>query len=329
MQQNICYPCLKPQNQHYFDNAQQAITGTLDFRQHLYTIAQNKKLRSEPVEDQSYPNEVIVLRPKQTQAPALLLLGGMGPLAGLGAFEVACQMFQNSREIVLFQACSLPNRTTAIQQKTQIGASQEPDLAMMLAIAIREAMQYICSRVEPVELIVLCNGAHYFLPEVMQQLLLNYSKIFFRLQWISLIDTTIQHLQQRNFCQPLILCTTATRLGCVYSRPLQKVGIVYLEPNDELQSILMQSIYQGVKTSDYNFACKVGEHFFVELLQLQPNVDCIITGCSEIPYLLEWLKNNSSKQVKGFLSKVEIIDPVTLTLNSRLKSLQHLRTVSH
>ncbi|MEH2276999.1 MAG: hypothetical protein V7K40_19980 [Nostoc sp.] len=60
----------------------------------------------------------------------------MGPLTGLGAFEVACQMFQNSKEIVLFQGCSLPNQTTAIQQKIQIGASREPDLAIMLAIAI-------------------------------------------------------------------------------------------------------------------------------------------------------------------------------------------------
>ncbi|MEH2042107.1 hypothetical protein [Nostoc sp.] len=258
MQQNICYPCLKPQAQHFFDNAQQAIAATLDFRQHLYAIAQNKKLCSEAVEDQSYPNEVIVLKPKQTQAPALLLLGGMGPLAGLGAFEIACQMFQNSREIVLFQACSLPNRTTAIQQKIQIGASQEPDLVVMLAIAIREAMQYICSSVEPVELIVLCNGAHYFLPEVMQQLLLDYSKIFFRLQWLSLIDTTIQYLQQRNFCQPLVLCTTATRLGCVYSRPLQEMSIVCLELNDELQSILMQSIYQGVKPGFLASRKKIG-----------------------------------------------------------------------
>jgi hypothetical protein len=72
MQQNICYPCLKPQAQHFFEDAQQAIAATLKFRQHLYAIAQNKKFRSEAVVDQSYPNEVIVLRPKQTQAPPLL-----------------------------------------------------------------------------------------------------------------------------------------------------------------------------------------------------------------------------------------------------------------
>lgn len=331
MQQNICYPCLKPQAQHFFEDVQQAIAATSDFRQHLYAIAQNKKLHSEAVVDQSHPTEVIVLRPKQTQAPPLLLLGGMGPLAGLGAFEVACQMFQNNREIVLFQACSLPNRTTVIQQKTQTGAvSQELDLVVMLATTIQEAMHYICSSVEPVELIVLCNGAHYFLPEVMQRLLIDDSKIFFKLHWTSLIDTTIQHLQKRNFCQPLVLCTTATRLGCVYSRPLAAAGIVCLEPSDELQSILMESIYQGVKAFDCDFACKVGEHFFVELLKIQHNIDCIIAGCSEVPYLLEWLKARSSEQVKGFLSKLEIIDPVELALNnSRLKSLQHLGTVSH
>ncbi len=321
MLQNLCYRCLKPQTEHFFDDAQQAITATIEFRQKLYAIAKNQKLRSEPVEDKSYPNEAMVLRPKQQTASPLLLLGGMGPLAGLGGFYSACQIFQNSREIVLFQACSLPDRTTVIQQKIQGLVDREADLVSMLAISIREAMHYIHSSAEPVELIVLCNTAHYFLPKVMQLLLLDDSKIFSRLEWISLIVTTIEYLQQQNFCQPLILCTTGAQLGGVYSLPLEEAGIVSLEPKTELQSILMQSIYQGVKTSDCDFACKLGEHFFVELLKLQPAVDCIIAGCSEIPYLLEWLKNGSEKQVKEFLSKLQIIDPVTLALNSSLKSL--------
>lgn len=320
MLQNLCYPSLKPQTEHFFDEAQQAIAATIEFRQQLHTIAENKKLRSETVEDQIYPNEAIVLRPKLMSAPPLLLLGGMGPLAGLGAFEVACKMFQNSREIVLFQACSLSNRTTVIQQIIQGAVDGEADLVMMMAIAISEAMHYISSNVKPVETIVTCNGAHYFLPKVMQQLQVDDEKIFSRLQWISLIDTTIEYLQQR-FSKPLILCTTATRLGRVYSQPLEEAGIDYLEPNSELQSILMQSIYQGVKTSDCDFACKVGEHFFLELLKLQQKVDCIIAGCSEIPYLLQWLKTNSCLQVKEFLSKLEIIDPVKLAFNSSLKSL--------
>lgn len=315
MLQNLCYPCLKPETEHFFDDARQAIAATREFRQQLYVIAHDKRLRSEAVEDQSYPNQVMVLRPKRQTAPPLLLLGGMGPLAGLGGFELACQMFQN-REIVLFQACSLPNRTTVIQQKIQGAVGGEADLVSLLAISIREAMQYISSNAEPVELIVLCNGAHYFLPQAMQMLARDNSRIFSRLQWISLIVSTVEYLQQGNFSRPLILCTTATRLGCVYSQPLQAAGMAFVEPNSDLQSILMQSIYQGVKTSERDFACKLGEHFFLELLKLEPAVDCIIAGCSEIPYLLEWLKHGSERQVKEFLSKLSIIDPVTLALNS-------------
>ena len=108
---------------------------------------------------------------------------------------------------------------------------------------------------------------------------------------------------------------------------LALAGIPYSEPNTDLQWILMQSIYQGVKTFESDFACKVGEIFFVELLKLQPSVDCIIAGCSEIPYLLQWLKTSSEKQVKDFLSKLEVIDPVRLALNSTLKS-EYLGTVS-
>ena len=160
----------------------------------------------------------------------------------------------------------------------------------------------------------------------MQQLRLNYPQIFSRLLLISLIDTTIEYLQQR-FNKPLILCTTATRLGRVYSQRLEEVGIAYSEPNTDLQWILMQSIYQGVKTFESDFACKLGEIFFDELLKLQPSVDCIIAGCSEIPLLLEWLKTSSEKQVKDFLSKLEVIDPVRLALNSTLKS-EYLGTVS-
>ena len=317
---NNTIPSLKPQTEHFFDNAQQAIAATIEWKQQLYAIAQNKKLLSQPVEDQSYPNEAIVLRPKKPQAPPLLLLGGMGPLAGLGGFKLACETFQNNREIILFQACAVPNRTTVIQQKTQGVVDGEADLVMMLAIAIQEAMQYISNSVEPVETIVLCNGAHYFLPKVMQQLGLDYPQIFSRLLLISLIDTTIEYLQQR-FSKPLILCTTATRLGRVYSQRLEEVGIAYSEPNTDLQWILMQSIYQGVKTFERDFACKLGEMFFDELLKLEASVDCIIAGCTEIPLLLEWLKTSSEKQVKEFLLKLEIIDPVKLALDSTVKSL--------
>jgi len=279
-------------------------------------IAQAKRERGEVIADQNYPVEVIALRPKRIQASPLLLLGGMGPLAGVIAFEQACQIFKNSREIVLFQACSLPDRTAIIQQVTQnIGRfSLEHQLVVMLEAAIREAFQYIHSSNKSTQVIVLCNTAHYFLPEVWRRLQVNSPKIVHKLQWVSLIESVMQYLQKSHLCQPLILGTSGTRLGRIYSQPLHSSGIVYLEPNESLQVMLMEGIYQGVKAFDPDFACQVGERFFVELLKTQPKIDSIIAGCSEIPCLLEWLKPTSIDTLKRFLSRIEIIDPVQIAL---------------
>jgi aspartate racemase len=309
-----CYPCVEPQAEHFFEDAQQAIAATSDFRQHLYAIAQDKKFGLKVIADQSYPTEVIALRPKQPQASPLLLLGGMGPLAGLISFEQACLMFKNNREIVLFQACFLPDRTAAIQQRTHISGefSLEHQLVVMLEASILQANQYVCSSHKLVQTIVLCNTAHYFFPKVLEQIQQNYPKIANKLQWVSLIESVIQYLKNSNLCKPLILGTTGTRLSRIYSQPLHSAGIAYSELNESLQATLMSSLYQGVKAFDFNFAGKVGEKFFVELLNTQPNNDCIIAGCTEIPCLLEWLKATNIEIVKQFLSQVEIIDPLKL-----------------
>jgi aspartate racemase len=312
---------LKPKHHYCYENIAQAMIAMREYRSQHTLIAQAKRERGEVIADQNYPVEVIALRPKRIQASPLLLLGGMGPLAGVIAFEQACQIFKNSREIVLFQACSLPDRTAIIQQITQnIGEfSLGHQLVLMLEAAIREAFQYIHSNNKPTQVIVLCNTAHYFLPEVWHRLQVNSPKIVHKLQWVSLIESVMQHLQKSHLCQPLILGTSGTRLGRIYSQPLHSSGIVYLEPNESLQVTLMESIYQGVKAFDPDFACQVGEKFFVELLKTQPNIDSIIAGCSEIPCLLEWLKPTSIDTVKRFLSRIEIIDPVQIALQVVLK----------
>lgn len=325
MKLKISCASLKPQHHYCYENVEQAIAAMVECRQKLCVIAQEKRERGEVITDQSYPVEVISLRVRQVEVSPLLLLGGMGPLAGATAFEQACQMFQNSREIVLFQACSLPDRTAIIQQADRVlGESLEHQLVVMLEAAIAEAFEYISSIYKSVQVIVLCNTAHYFFAKVCDRLQVNSPKIAHKLQWVSLIDSVIQHLQQSNLCHPLILGTSGTCLGRIYSQPLQEAGIAYLEPNESLQATLMESIYRGVKAFDRNFACQAGEKFFVQLLNIQPSIDCIIAGCSEIPCLLEWLKATDIDIVKRFLSKIEIIDPVQIALqrtaiNDRLR----------
>ncbi|WP_377480943.1 MAG: aspartate/glutamate racemase family protein [Microcoleus anatoxicus] len=312
---------LKPEREYSFATAQEAIAAMGGFQQRLKTIAQAQKQRGELVNDQIFPTEVIAIRPGRTQAPPLILIGGMGPLAGLGGFEQACKRFP-TREIVLFQACSLQNRTSVIQHETCQSANySEQQFVTMFAAAVVKAMEYVSSSEKTIHIMVLCNTAHYFLPEVIERLQYYHPQVFQQLQWFSLVDSVVEYLQWQNLQHPLILCTNGTKQGRVYSSPLQKSGIAYTELNDTLQSILMDSIYQGVKAFDSDFACQAGEKLFRECLKTESEIDCIVAGCSEIPYLLDWLKISASHSVQHFISAVENIDPVELALTNTSKSL--------
>lgn len=322
MKQKISCVSLKPEGEYSFATAQEAIVAIGSFKQRLKAIAIAQKQRGELVNDQIYPTEVIALRPAKTQAPPLVLIGGMGPLAGLGGFEQACKRFKSTREIVLFQACSLHNRTSVIQHETDQSANcSEQQFVTMLAAAVVTAMEYISSREKTIQMIVLCNTAHYFLPKVMQRLHYHHPQVFSKLKWFSLIDSVVQYLQWQKRRHPLILCTNGTKQGRVYSHPLERASIAYTELNHTLQSILMDAIYQGVKAFDRDFACQAGEKLFREFLKTESETNCIIAGCTEIPDLLDWVKRSASDSVQQFLSAVEIIDPVQLALADTSKSL--------
>ncbi|HAX78701.1 MAG TPA: hypothetical protein DCY88_23425 [Cyanobacteria bacterium UBA11372] len=314
---------LKPEGEYCFATAQEAIAAIGSFQQRLNAIARAQKQRGELITDQIYPTEVIAIKPRRTQAPPLILIGGMGPLAGLGGFEQACKRFQNTREIVLFQACSLQNRTSVIQHQTcQSANSSEQQFVTMFAAAVVQAMEYVSSSEKTIHIMVLCNTAHYFLPKVMQRLQYHHPQVLKKLQWFSLVESVVDYLQRQNLQHPLILCTNGTKQGRVYSNPLQKSGIAYTELNDTLQSILMDGIYKGVKSFERDFACQAGENLFREFLKTESKIDCIIAGCSEVPYLLDWLKLTASDSVQQFLTSVEIIDPIKLALASTSKEVR-------
>lgn len=319
---------LNPEHQYCFETAQQAKSAIPAYRRRLADIARLHHDLGEVIADQDYPTEVMVLRPQHTKAPPLLLIGGMGPIPGVEGFEQACEMFQNTREIVLLQACAVPNRTTVMTEKRQAGSKTlrktlaEEELVAMLEMAIRVGVAQCYTQHIPIQVIVLCNAAHYFLPQAWQRLLLNHPQIAIKLQWISLIESVVDYLRAQPLRRPLLLCTSATRWGQVYAHSLQANGIDLIEPRDALQSTLMDCIYQGVKASNHDLTCELGERFFVELLKTQPDPDCIIAGCSEIPCLLELLQGTSTRAVGQFLSALQVINPVQLALNHAAETLQ-------
>ncbi len=203
---------LEPRNHYHFTTVQQALIAASAHRQKLEQLAKSYNSSGKVIADDDYPTELLTLRPKQTERPPLVLIGGMGALAGIAGFESACQMFRNSREILLLQACALPNRTTAMRQKIQKkgGGSMGHQLVLMLERAIQVAVSQIYSKNSIVQVIVLCNAAHCFLPLVWQQLEINDPEVTKKVQPISLIESAVQYVQQRGLRRPLLLCTNAT-----------------------------------------------------------------------------------------------------------------------
>ncbi len=311
---------LKPENYYNFETVQQAFLGITAYQKRMTAIAQSYHNFGKVVSDQDYSIEIISLRPKETRISPLLLIGGMGPLAGIAGFEKACQLFQNSREIVLLQACKVPNRTTVIMERINSRkiTNLEYQLVNMLEQSILVGVSQIESCKTPIQLIFLCNAAHYFLPQVWQRFLTNYPQIARKTKWISLIESLVQYLQEQHWRRPLLLCTTGTRKSRIYADCLNEKKIDWLEPHENLQSILMDCIYQGVKAFDCEYSCQLGQQLFIELLKTQPNPDSIIAGCTEIPFLLKWLQVRTNGMVADFLKEVKTINPLQVSLELNL-----------
>ena len=289
-----------------------AIEAMHAYVRRLSVTASRRRLRGEDVCDQGLPVELFALRPPRTAVPPLVLLGGMGPLAGANGFARACAVFGESREIVLLQACSIPDRTGAVLADARSrGATSPEHVAVVDALdaALHEAVGHVTSPSRAIDVIALCNAAHAFLPEVFERMANRHVRL------ISLAECVVDALARRAGAA-LILSTVGTRVARVFTRRLDEEGLRYVEPSDAIQEELMRAIYAGVKALDWKTAAAAGEAVLTELLAANPDVDCIVAGCTEIPEILELLKRSGSGDLKKRLADIEVLDPVELALQA-------------
>lgn len=263
----------------------------------LSATAAERRLRGEEVRDQDFPVELFALRPARTTLPPLVLLGGMGPLAGAKGFARACSIFGEAREIVVLQACTIPDRTKAIL------AGDHVTLVRELDAALREAIGHVVSPRRPIDVIALCNAAHAFLPEV-------FARMRSDVRPISLVECVVDELRQRRARPALILGSLGTRTARLFARRLDEEGIAFREPSPRVQESLTRAIYDGLKALDWETASAAGEAVF------RDETGCIVAACTEIPEILELLKRTGSDDLKRRLARIDVVDPVELALRA-------------
>ena len=305
-----------------FSRVDQARAGVAEYIDRLRATSLLSGGGRKSAGDQDHPTEVLSFLPQAADGFPIILIGGMGPLAGAVGFDIACEYFGTRREIVLYQACSIPSRMTAMVKPNRVthGLPIQRFLIEGVSEAIVQAKEYLQSKSANITIVLMCNAVHYYLPLVKADLEKRYPKVASDLQYVSLVSAVMVEMEKRKLKKPLLLGTSATKMGRVYTNPLEKQGIKCKELSEAEQEILMSAIYQGVKAFDQEYAVRKVEELFHLLSYkygntVQTDVDCMIACCTEVPILLDWLQEKSQNQrLQDWLTQLKIINPVTSAL---------------
>jgi aspartate/glutamate racemase len=275
--------------------------------------------------DQNFPVELIRLVPPNPKHPPLLIVGGMGPLAGAQAFQDALKKFGDTREIVLLQLCNVPDRTGALNADAKLGGrSEEHDkvVATMkdgLLRAEKHALK-TTSQFGTAHMVVACNTAHNFAPEAFVEYQQERAQNG-ALKLDSMIDCVTAELKKSQAGKDssvVILGTDGTLKTKLYINPLEENGVKCAVPDVDGQKLLMGAIYDGVKAFDTNKTLEYGEALFRRLAETgqitpgQPFV--VLAACTEVPEIINVLKTQGSPAIQKLLAQVQVADPMSITL---------------
>ncbi len=286
-----------------------AVQAMVNYQAALCENASRRRSNGLTVTDQDQPEEVFCLFPARPDHPPLAIIGGMGPLAGALAFRQACARFRDSRAVVLYQACSVPDRSTVILGERGPDTPSCHGMALRLTGAVRLAVDLAAPAGQPARCIMACNSAHYFWRLVADDLRQTAARRC-QVEMISLVESSLEALRSRSCSRALLLATEGARVGRVFSAPCRDAGIAFDEPSPALSRLLMRAIFEGMKSLDERRAVELGNEFFETVLRSGRDYDCVLAGCTELPPTIDLLRLRGSPAVAAFLARVKIVDPL-------------------
>ena len=283
-------------------------------RQSIRSSAERVRRKGGIYRDQDHPLEILTLSAATPTAPPLLLIGGMGPLAGLVGFETACRRFHRNRSILLLQACDIPCRTTAIS-KSCAASPNRIDTRLINAISHALSQGVMMVEAHECEVILLCNTAHYFLPAAMQCFHNTPSADQRRLTIHSLISAAADEALKLGYRRVLVLATRGTCIAELYTEALRQRDIKPITPTQRAQTWLDKAIHDGIKAHNSELARHAWQTCLHALEINAEDIDGVIAGCTEIPLLLELTTSHTANDpTTDLLSKTGIIDPLDCLL---------------
>lgn len=200
------------------------------------------------------------------------IIGGMGPLATVDLFKkivanTKAETDQEHIKILIDNNTSIPDRTEAI---VKYGKSPVPQLTKSAVTLWAMGAQL---------LVMPCNTAHYFLPEVQKNV---------DIPILNMIEITCEHLLEKRMKTVGLLATEGTLNSRIYQDVFTKMGINTIEPDKEEQRIITDLIYNGVKAGNNNY--DITRVTKVMRNMIERGAETLILGCTELPVAMEMYK---------------------------------------
>ncbi len=216
------------------------------------------------------------------------ILGGMGTYATIYAFRQFADMFRAEKEwerprIIIDNRCTMPSRVRAFlfdENKSILIYEMMDSFHMLLKAG--------CDRI-----IVACNTAHIFLPEIYEKMPELKGKV------LNLVDNCVKRIRDKQITKVFLVATEGTIESGIYQNALLSEGIVCMAPRQEEYNNIRKCI-EAVKQNKYTDADR---KIFIELINRYK--DCVI-ACTELPILYEKYKD-------GIISTV--YDPLYMGLS--------------
>lgn len=172
--------------------------------------------------------------------------------------EASCD--QEHLRICVDSNTNIPDRTAAI-----LGQGEDPRPEM-----IKSAVRLQCMGADV--LIVPCNTAHNFLPDVEKCV---------DIPVLHMPGETARALLDRGVRVAAVLATDGTLQSGLYHRELEKLGIRPICPDAEEQKMLMSVIYDYVKAGKpYPYPERLVR---LQTRLAEQGAECMILGCTELP----------------------------------------------
>jgi aspartate racemase len=200
------------------------------------------------------------------------IMGGMGPMATVDLMKkiILATPASKDREhipMLVDNNSQIPDRTKAIMGQ---GASPAPEMVKTAKRLMMAGADFI---------IIACNTAHYFLPEILPQISIPV---------LSIIDVTTNSALEKGFKSVGLLATTGTVSTGLYQKKLEASGIQCITPPTDKQHLIDDMIYQGVKANNENYDTRAVKELLAEMQNA--GAEAFILGCTEVPVAVSMYK---------------------------------------